>query len=132
MYYAHNHLGNSDLYGYLQHYPIEQLIYDLINTEQLDPWDINIVVLTDKFLERIEKMEETDFFISSKVLLAAALLLRITSEVLLNTNLKSIDDLLFGKKEQKLLYSYFWADIWILSLLWIIIFNRQNIKTKRL
>ena len=48
----------------------QEIIHDLINTEQLDPWDVNIVILTDKYLERIQKFEETDFFISSKVLLA--------------------------------------------------------------
>src|SRR3989339_535199 len=77
----------------------KDIIYDLINTEQLDPWDINIVLLTDKFLEKIRQIEETNFFISSKVLLAAALLLRIKSEILLNKYVKSIDEILFGKKE---------------------------------
>ena len=38
---------------------------------------------------------------SSKVLLAAALLLRIKSEILLNKYIKSIDEILFGKKEEK-------------------------------
>jgi len=78
----------------------QEIIYDLINTEQLDPWDINITILTDKYLKKIEKLEEADFFISSKVLLAAALLLRIKSEILLNKYIKSIDEILFGKKEQ--------------------------------
>jgi len=79
----------------------QEIIYDLINTEQLDPWDINITILTDKYLEKIQNLEETDFFVSSKVLLAAALLLRIKSEILLNKHLKSIDEILFGGKEQK-------------------------------
>jgi len=79
----------------------QEIIYDLINTEQLDPWDINITVLTDKYLEKISKFEEADFFVSSKVLLAAALLLRIKSEILLNKYIKSIDEILFGKKEEK-------------------------------
>lgn len=79
----------------------QEIIYDLINTEQLDPWDINISLLADKYLERIENMPEVDFFVSSKVLLAASLLLRIKSEVLLNKYLKSIDEILFEKKELK-------------------------------
>jgi len=78
----------------------QEIIYDLINTEQLDPWDINILILSDKFLAKIENLEEADFFVSSKVLLAASLLLRIKSEILLNKDIKSIDDILFGKKEQ--------------------------------
>lgn len=79
----------------------QEIIYDLINTEQLDPWNINIIILSDKYLEKIQELEEADFFVSSKVLLAAALLLRIKSEILLNKYIKSIDDILFGKKEEK-------------------------------
>lgn len=79
----------------------QEIIYDLINTEQLDPWDIDITKLTDIYLIKIQELEEADFFISSKVLLAAALLLRIKSEILLNKYIKSIDEILFGKKEDK-------------------------------
>jgi segregation and condensation protein A len=79
----------------------QEIIYDLINTEQLDPWDINIIVLTDKYLEKIEALEKADFFVSSKVLLAASFLLRIKSEILLTKFVKSVDEILFGKKEEK-------------------------------
>ncbi len=78
----------------------QEIIYDLINTEQLDPWDINIITLTDGYLKRIEELEEADFFISGKVLLAAALLLRLKSEILLNKYIKSIDDILFGRSNE--------------------------------
>lgn len=79
----------------------QEIIYDLINTEQLDPWDVDIIILTERFLIKIQTLEESDFFVSSKVLHAAALLLRIKSEVLLNDHMKSIDEILFGKKEEK-------------------------------
>ncbi len=78
----------------------QEIIYDLINTEQLDPWDINITILTDKYLLIVQEIEEADFFVSSKVLLAASLLLRIKSEILLNKYIKSIDEILFGSKEK--------------------------------
>ena len=97
----------NDRIGQTQFYDIitsrkpdwQTIIYDLIHSEQLDPWDIDLVKLTTKYFERIEEMEEDDFYLSSKVLLAAALLLRIKSEFLLNKHLRSIDELLFGKKE---------------------------------
>jgi len=81
----------------------QAIIYDLIHTEQLDPWDIDLVKLTAKYFERIMKMEEneTDFYDSSKVMLAAALLLRIKSEFLLNKHLRSIDEILFGRKDDE-------------------------------
>jgi segregation and condensation protein A len=77
------------------------IIYDLINTEQLNPWDLDLVLLSNKYLEKIKLLEEANFFVSSKVLLAASLLLRIKSEILLNHYLPSLDDILFGKEEEK-------------------------------
>jgi len=79
----------------------QAIMYDLINTEQLDPWDIDLSVLSQKYLERVRTLEEANFFVSSKVLLAASLLLRIKSEILLNHELPGLDNILFGKKEQK-------------------------------
>ena len=79
----------------------QEIIYDLINTEQLDPWNVDLIILSEKFFEKLSQYEEMDFFVSSKVLLAASLLLRIKSELLLNKYVRSIDEILFGKKEQK-------------------------------
>ena len=78
----------------------QSIIYDLINTEQLDPWNIDICLLSNKYLEKVRTLEEANFFVSSKVLLAASLLLRIKSEILLN-HLPSLDEILYGKKEEK-------------------------------
>ncbi len=79
----------------------QSIIYDLINTEQLDPWDVDIGLLANKFLDRVRSLEEANFFISSKVLFAASLLLRIKSEILLNHYIPSLDEILFGKQEEK-------------------------------
>jgi len=79
----------------------QSIIYDLINTEQLDPWNIDISLLANRYLEKLRVLEEANFFISSKVLLAASLLLRIKSEILLTEYIPSLDEILFGKKEEK-------------------------------
>ena len=76
------------------------IIYDLITSEQLDPWDIDIGKLCQGYFEKIKELEESNFFVSSKILFAASLLLRIKSEILLNTYIKEIDEVLFGKKEE--------------------------------
>ena len=57
----------------------QTIIYDLIRTEQMDPWDIDISLLTQKYIETVNKLQEMNFFISGKVLLASAILLRIKS-----------------------------------------------------
>lgn len=79
----------------------QAIIYDLINTEQLDPWNIDISLLAHKYLDKVRALEEANFFVSSKVLLAASLLLRIKSEIVLNQDLPTLDDILFGNKEEK-------------------------------
>lgn len=96
-----NSVGQEQIHDLLFNREIgwQEIIYDLINTEQLNPWDIDIIILSDKYLGKIREIEEADFFVSSKVLLAASLLLRIKSEILLNRYIKSIDEILFGKKE---------------------------------
>jgi len=97
-------IGNNQLYEVVvgKDPNWRTIIYELIHTEQLDPWDIDIVLLTKRYFEKITEYEEADFYISSKVLLAAALLLRLKSEFLLNIHIQSIDEILFGKKEEVL------------------------------
>jgi len=99
-------IGNEHLYDLLTSSEVswQSIIYDLINTGQLDPWDIDLALLARNYLVKVRELEEANFFVSSKVLLAASLLLRIKSEILLNDYIKSIDDILFGKKEEKKIY----------------------------
>ncbi len=96
-------IGQEQIHGLLfgETLSWQAIVYDLINTEQLDPWDIDLSLLARKFLEKVRVLEEANFFVSSKVLLAAALLLRIKSEILLDRDLAGLDDILFGKEEQK-------------------------------
>lgn len=77
----------------------QSIIYDLIKTEQLDPWDINLAVLADRYVETLTLLEEANFFVSSKVLLACSLLLRLKSTILVNEYIQELNDVLYGKKE---------------------------------
>jgi len=79
----------------------QAIIYDLIKTEQLDPWDINLAVLAEKYVQIIQQLEDADFFISSKVLLACSLLLRLKSEILINSYIQDLNDALYGKREKE-------------------------------
>ncbi len=79
----------------------QSIIYDLVRTEQLDPWDIDLEVLLEKYIMVIEKMRELNFFISSKVLLACSLLLRLKSEILTDVYIRSWDNELYGREEKK-------------------------------
>ncbi len=96
-------MDNDSVYGILVDNEIgwQAILYDLINTEQLDPWNLDLVALTQKYLEKVRQLEEANFFISSNIILAASFLLRIKSDILLNTYIPSLDEILFGKKEGK-------------------------------
>lgn len=79
----------------------QAIIYDLIRTEQLDPWDIDIGILAEKYSLIIQQIEEANFYVSSKVLLACALLLRLKSEILSNRFIQEIDEALYGHSDAK-------------------------------
>jgi len=49
---------------------------------EIDPWNIDIVDVTDKFLRRLEEMRKLDLRISGRTLLYAAILLRMKSDAL--------------------------------------------------
>ena len=78
----------------------QTIIYDLISSEQLDPWNIDITLLCRSYLTRVREMQENNFFVSSKALLIAALLLRIKSDLLVDKYIREIDNVLFNKQEK--------------------------------
>ncbi len=58
----------------------EQVLYKVIAWEGLDPWDLDIVKLSETFINHVEKMEELDFKIPAKYVIIASVLLRMKSE----------------------------------------------------
>ena len=77
----------------------QSLLYELIKKEGMNPWDVDISQLTKDYIETIKKLKELDFRISGKVLLAAAILLKVKSNRLLNEDLYEFDRLLTEEEE---------------------------------
>lgn len=75
------------------------ILYDLVNSEQMDPWDIDITRLTQKYIQAIKAMQEHDFRISGKILLAAAFLLKIKSAYLIEHDISNLDALINSTAE---------------------------------
>jgi segregation and condensation protein A len=61
--------------------PIEILV-NLARNGEIDPWNIDIVEITDKFLRQVEELEKMDLRVSGRTLLYAAILLRMKSNAL--------------------------------------------------
>jgi segregation and condensation protein A len=59
-----------------------EMLLDLVATKQLDPWNIDIIQVTEGYLERIKTLEMHDLRIPANLILAAAILLRFKSAAL--------------------------------------------------
>lgn len=80
----------------------QTIIYELVKSEKIDPWDIDINLLTKKYIEIVKKLKKFDFNVSGKILLAAAILLRIKSNRLVGEDLDEFDRMIAGQQEQDL------------------------------
>ncbi len=62
--------------------PVEILI-DLVISDELDPWDIDISDIANRFIEEVKKMQKLNLRLSGKTLLASSILLRMKSDSLI-------------------------------------------------
>ncbi len=77
----------------------QSLLYDLVKSEQMNPWDIDVSILANKYLETVRRLQKVNFFISGKVILASAILLKIKSNKLLTEHIAQFDNQLFQREE---------------------------------
>lgn len=63
--------------------PIEILV-NMAKNGEIDPWNVDIVEVTDKFLRQLEALEKMDLRISGRTLLYASILLRMKSNALVD------------------------------------------------
>jgi len=61
----------------------KEMLIDLVETEKLDPWSIDIAVIADKFVERVRTLQMLDLHVAANVILASSILLRMKTETLL-------------------------------------------------
>lgn len=75
------------------------ILYDLVKTEHMDPWEIDVSLIAQKYLETIRKLKEHDFRVSGKMVLAAAILLKLKSTRLVGEDITELDRLISGADE---------------------------------
>jgi len=78
----------------------QSIIYNLVKSEEMDPWNINVSLLAKKYIDTIRKLKELDLRISGKVVLAAAILLKIKSSRLVGEDLSQLDRLFASTEEE--------------------------------
>ncbi|MBS1266709.1 MAG: Segregation and condensation protein A [Candidatus Woesearchaeota archaeon] len=72
----------------------KSIIQKLVKEEQMDPWDVDVSVLSKKYIQMLNKLKELDFRISGKIVLAAALLLKMKSSRLVGEDMTELDRLI--------------------------------------
>ncbi len=55
------------------------LILDLVEKNKLDPWNIDIIDIVDKYVDTVKKLKVLDLRVPANIILAAAILLRLKS-----------------------------------------------------
>ena len=80
----------------------KSIIMELIKSDEMDPWDIDITLLTKRFVDTLKEMNELNLRVSGKVILAAAILLRIKSTRLVGADLMEFDRMLTKDDEESM------------------------------
>lgn len=60
----------------------KSLLIELIETKQLDPWNIDIIEVVDGYVEIVKKMKLLDLRVPANIILASSVLLRMKSDTL--------------------------------------------------
>ncbi|MEM0201040.1 MAG: segregation/condensation protein A [Candidatus Micrarchaeaceae archaeon] len=60
----------------------KDILIDLVRNNEIDPWNIDIVDIVDKYVGAIKKLKVMDLRVPANIILAAAILLRLKSEML--------------------------------------------------
>lgn len=77
----------------------EEIIYHIVSLEQIDPWNVDLIKLTEGFLRFIRSVEQLDFRIPAKIVFVAAILLRLKSDYLsIFEEQSSVEDVLEKEK----------------------------------
>ena len=79
----------------------QTMIYDLVRSEQMNPWDIDISLLAQRFIDTVRQMRQTDLRVSGKIILAAAIMLKIKSKRLVGEDMLNLDRLINQSDEDE-------------------------------
>ncbi len=68
------------------------ILLDLVETEKMNPWDIDVVVLAEKYLVKINELETNNLRVPANAILACAILVKTKSKYLRLSSLDDVDE----------------------------------------
>ncbi|MBN2067885.1 MAG: segregation/condensation protein A [Candidatus Diapherotrites archaeon] len=82
-------LENVNLVDLIEQPAWKTILIGLVKSEKMDPWDIDIVDLANKYWEKIQNMQRADLRIPANAILASAILLKLKARTI---RLSSLDE----------------------------------------
>ncbi len=75
--------GNLDnLERFVQDATWKDLLFELVHKNKLDPWNVDIIQLVEKYVEAVKAMRVLDLRVPANIILSAAILVRLKSDML--------------------------------------------------
>jgi segregation and condensation protein A len=77
----------------------QNILHDLVKKENMNPWDVDVTNLTQHYIKEVKKLKSHDFRVSGKVILAAAILLKIKSNRFVGEDMVELDRLIHSSQD---------------------------------
>lgn len=77
----------------------KNIIFGLIQENQMNPWDLDVSVIANKFLSMLKELKSLDFRVSGKIVLASAILLKMKSDKLMDEEIAALENLIADTEE---------------------------------
>jgi segregation and condensation protein A len=77
----------------------KDILLDLMASNSFDPWNIDIMEISDAFIKKVREMEDMNFILQANVILAASILLKYKSNYLRFLNAQQADMMDFIPEE---------------------------------
>ncbi len=79
------------------------ILLDLVETEKMNPWDIDVVSLAEKYIKKINELEGNNLRVPANAILACAILVKTKSKYLRLSSLEEADEKPVLTEEQRAL-----------------------------
>lgn len=84
----------------------KSLLLDLVKSQKMDPWNIDIVALADAYLKKISASGHADLRFPANAILASAILLRLKARVLVLSSIEEEQEPKALTEEEKLMQRF--------------------------
>jgi segregation and condensation protein A len=96
--------SQMDLMDLIEQPAWKTILIDLVKSNKMNPWDIDVAILTQKYLDKINRLETSNLKVPANAILACAILVKTKSKQLKLSSVEEEDEELALSDEQKELF----------------------------